>query len=83
MTDQCPACGDSLIHLVDLPSAGGFEFDLYGCRRCDHREMHCFCVASSVSGTEAVTPEHAAIMMNSEPGQLKQFMKAWQARAIA
>lgn len=72
----------ALIHLVDLPSAGGFEFDLYGCRRCGYREMRCFCVASGVSGTEAVTPEDAAIMMGREPSALKQFMKEWQARVI-
>ena len=44
--------------------------------------MQCFCVASGVSGTEAITPEDAAIIMNSEGDQLKQFMKAWQARVI-
>ena len=82
MNDHGTECGGSVVHLADLPSAGGFEFDLYGCQRCDYREMRCFCVASSVSGTEAVTPEDAAIMLNSEPGQLKQFMKAWQARVI-
>lgn len=44
--------------------------------------MRCFCVASGVSGTEAVTLEDAAIMMSREPSALKQFMKEWQARVI-
>lgn len=68
--------------LADPPSARGFEFSLYGCPRCQCRIMNCFCVASGTSGTEAVTPEDAAVIMNTDPRELKTFMKAWQERVI-
>jgi hypothetical protein len=35
-----------------------------------------------MSGTEAVTPEDAAIMLNGDPAGLKDFMRKWQARVI-
>lgn len=78
----CPICSSPLTMLADLPSANGFEFELYGCPRCEHRQMHCYCVASSTGGTESVTPEDAATMMTTDPRDLKPFMKAWQERVI-
>ena len=81
-SSQCPTCKVPLTLLADPPSAQGFEFSLYGCPRCQYRIMKCFCVASSTSGTEAVTPEDAAFIMNTDPLELKPFMKAWQERVI-
>ena len=80
---QCPRCNALLELLADPPDAGGFEFSLYGCPQCGHRQMFCFCVATGRSGTEAVTAEEAAIIMNTaDRDQLKRFMKEWQSRVI-
>lgn len=45
--------------------------------------MLCFCVATSQSGTEAVTPDDAAIIMKTaDPAELKRFIQEWQRRVI-
>jgi hypothetical protein len=81
-SSQCPTCKVPLTLLADPPSAHGFEFTLDGCPRCQYRIMKCFCVASSTSGTETVTPEDAAFIIKTDPRDLKPFMKAWQERVI-
>jgi hypothetical protein len=80
---DCPMCKIPLSLLAEPPSAHGFEFSLYGCPKCQYRIMDCFCVASSIGGTERVTPEDAAIILSThDPLELRRFMKAWQERVI-
>jgi len=79
---QCPTCRIPLVRLAEPPSANGFDFSLYGCPKCEYRIMDCFCVASSTGGTEPVRPEDAAVMVKTDPRELKPFMKAWQERVI-
>ena len=79
---QCPTCDVRMTLLAEPPSAHGFEFTLYGCPKCERRVMACFCVASGESGIEAVTAEDAAMIVKTDPPELKAFMKAWQERVI-
>ena len=79
---QCAQCHIPMTLLADLPSVRGFEFTLFECPKCEQRVMGCFCVASGITGTEAVTAEDVAIIMKSDRLRLQEFMKTYHARVI-
>lgn len=63
---------------LDLGQAGGLDFLLGRCGACGAYSMNVFCVATSASGYESVTPHDTERMKSVEPGpERKALMRAW------
>ncbi len=63
---------------LDLPQASGFDYLLGKCDRCGTYSMNVFCVASGITGFEAVSASDVEQMksIRSSP-ELKDFMRKW------
>jgi hypothetical protein len=82
MDMTCAKCSGPFRPLAEPPKANGFEFTLYGCQQCGHKEMYCVCTAVGTSGWEAVTDEDAAVILSGTHPNLADFMDAWQRKVI-
>jgi hypothetical protein len=76
---QLNCCRDAEWTLVlDLPSASGFEYVLGKCRACGTPWMNVFCVASSITGFERISPNDVEkILTTTDYAELKQFVRSW------
>jgi hypothetical protein len=83
-TEPPPCCAaPSLVTELDLGSAGGFEFDLAKCASCGTYRMKVFCVASGISGIEAVSAGDVQRMKSLAGGpDLKAYMREWGDRNL-
>jgi hypothetical protein len=82
--DPPPCCGEpKLATELDLGSAGGFEFDLAKCASCGAYRMKVFCVASGISGIEAVAAGDVERIKTLAGGpDLKVYMREWGDRNL-
>lgn len=75
-----PTCckKSSWISELDLGHAGGFEYILGRCEGCGEYWMNVFCVASGITGFEAVSASDIERMRSSPAGpELKALMRKW------
>ncbi len=62
----------------DLPNAEGFEYILGKCSRCGTPWLNVFCVATSITGYEHVTPgDSEAIRAIQDAQELQDFIRRW------
>lgn len=63
---------------LDLPQAAGFDFLLGKCARCGTHWMNVFCIPTSITGYERVSPQDvAAIRAMQNTQELKRFLRQW------
>jgi hypothetical protein len=62
----------------DLGHAESMEYILFQCESCGKHWLNVFCVASSISGFEAVSENDVNTVLNLPKGsERKTFMKEW------
>ena len=76
---ELTCCEDSVWALVlALPSASGFEYVLGKCETCGAPWMNVFCVASSITGFERISPDDVEkILSTTDSAELKQLLRGW------
>jgi len=77
--DHLTCCkGSSWVFERDLGRAEGFEYLMGKCSGCGTPWMSVFCVASGITGYEAVTPGDVETIQSIKDGpELQGFMRQW------